>query len=111
MLRAVFTGQGEEALQHQLIVELMGEIKNLGQDSFTVKAKEVRAFTAFALVAEEKQQLTQIFSEKLSLPVELKETIDKEIIAGLIIQIGALTIDGSLKNKLKKIAPFLKDEI
>jgi F-type H+-transporting ATPase subunit b len=107
MLKAAFTKQGNEVLQHHLIQELLDEIRNLESDRFIVKAKQVKVQSAFVLSPEEKSKLTQILSEKLLLAVELEEALNPEIIAGLIINAGPLTIDGSLRNKLAKIIPYL----
>lgn len=103
MLEAVFTDAGRSALQHELISEILEEIKGLEKGKFTVKTKEVDIVTASPLVSEDKTQLAKILSEKIGSRVDVKESVDKGIIAGLVIKIGALTIDGSIRNKLRKI--------
>ena len=108
MLEEAFTEQGKAAFQHELMTELLDEIKNLNKDKFTVKTKEVDVSSACALNADDKAKLTKILTDKIGMRVEIKESVDKGVIAGLVIKIGALTIDGSLKNKLHKIAPHLK---
>lgn len=108
MLKFTFSQQDKEALQHQLILELIAEIERLEPEKFTVKTKEVKVLSAFGLDKEEKQKLTQVLSEKIGLRVELEEKVDADIIMGMIVQVGAFTIDGSLRNKLKKVIPYLK---
>lgn len=110
IFKAAFSEQGQEALQHQLISELIPEIKNIEKDRFTVKAKEVKVISAFPLLREEKEKLAHILSDKVGIAVEINEAREPGLIAGLLIQIGALTIDGSLRNKLTKIVPYLKTE-
>jgi F-type H+-transporting ATPase subunit delta len=50
-----------------------------------------------------KKQITDLISEIFKTTVELKETIDPEIIGGFILQIDDNYIDASIKNKLRKI--------
>ena len=108
MLKMTFTGQGREALQHQLLSELIDEIKSLEKAKFTVKAGDVKISSAQPLGAIERTRLAQILKEKMGGSVKIEESVDKDIIAGLIINIGALTIDGSLKTRLHKTIPYLK---
>jgi F-type H+-transporting ATPase subunit b len=110
MFKFVLTEQGREALGHQLVSELIDEIENLEQDKFTVKTQEIKILSSCPLSAHEKEKLTKILSKKMGIDVSLKESIEPGIIAGLVINIGALTIDGSIDNKLKKIIPYLKTE-
>ena len=41
-------------------------------------------------------------SENIKHPIKLKFKIDESLIGGIIIQIGSLMIDTSIKNKLQK---------
>ncbi len=75
----------------------------------TVKSKEAKVLSAYPLTRDEKASLDSILSEKMGMKIALEETINHDVIAGLIIQIGALTIDGGLKNKIKKVVPYIKD--
>ena len=108
MLKLTFTGQGRAALQHQLLSELIDEIKDIDKAKFTIRTGDVKAYSAQPLGADERTRLTHILKEKLGISVKIEESVDKEIIAGLIIKIGALTIDGSLRNRLHKTIPYLK---
>jgi len=105
-----FSDKDSEVLQRQLIDELTGEIKNIPLSQFTVKSKSVKVKCAYPLQEKEKQELVKILSEKTNTPVELAIEDDSDVIAGLIIEIGVLTLDGSLKNKMRKILSQIKKE-
>jgi len=42
--------------------------------------------------------------------MDLDEKVDKTLIAGLVIEMGAFVIDASLRNKINKIIPYLKNK-
>lgn len=107
IFETVFTARGKEVLQHSLIVELIEEIRNLPADKFVVKSSETTVTSVYILNDEERRQIQSIISEKAGTNVTIKERIDPGIIAGLIIQIGPLTLDGSLRNKLNKTKAYL----
>jgi F-type H+-transporting ATPase subunit delta len=50
-----------------------------------------------------RKQITDLISGIFKTKVELKESIDPEIIGGFILQIDDNYIDASIKNKLRKI--------
>ncbi len=108
MLKMTFTGRGREALQHQLISELIDEIDGINKARFTIKAGDVKISSAEPLHAEERGKLSKILKDKIGTAVHIEESVDKGMIAGFIIRIGALTVDGSLKNRLRKTIPYLK---
>lgn len=110
MLKFTFSQQGKESLQHELLSELIKEIEGLPSEKFSVKTKLAKVLVPSVLSAAEKDKLGHVLSEKIGEEVQLEESLDPEIIAGLIIQVGALTIDGSLRNKFRKVIPYLKTE-
>lgn len=105
---AVFTDLSKDKLSHMLVAELIEEIQKLDKTRFTVSSDKVKIISALQLSDEERSRLKAILSEKTGFSVSLEEVIDTGIIAGLIIQIDVLTIDGSLRNKLEKAFVFLK---
>ena len=109
VLRYTFSQQAKEDFQHHLTAELIEDVSRLSQQQFSVKAETVSVTSSFPLTAQERHRLGQTLSEKLGGPVTLNERIDPELIIGLVIQIGALIIDGSLKNKLRKVLPLLRN--
>ncbi len=108
MIKTTFTIEGVEVLQHQLISEVIEELKNMDKEKFTVKSSTADIFSVFPLNDEERKDLGRILSEKVETDIEINEFQNPEIIAGLIIQVGALTVDGSLSNRLKRIIPYVK---
>lgn len=59
---------------------------------------EIEAITAEKIEAKE---LSKLLEKKLDKKIELKIKVDKEIIAGLILKINDLLIDGSMRTQLK----------
>lgn len=64
---------------------------------------EARVVSAFALTKEQRQSLAGKIEEKLSRQVNLKEEVDPGIVAGLIVSIGSLVLDGSLRSKIQEV--------
>lgn len=65
---------------------------------------EARVVSAFSLLPEQADALRLKIREKLGRELGLKEELDPGIISGLIVHIGSLVFDGSLKTKVQEIA-------
>ena len=56
--------------------------------------------TAFPLEPEEKAALDTRMASLLGSPVDIREHLDKSLIAGITVEIGGRVMDYSLKGKL-----------
>lgn len=65
---------------------------------------EVKITSAFPFSEVERKSLTRKLKEALNKDVTLKEEVNPRVVAGFIIQIGSLVLDGSLKNKIQERA-------
>ena len=59
--------------------------------------------TAVPVSDRVKKEISELISSEFKTKVELKENIDKEIIGGFILRVNDNFIDGSVRNKLRKI--------
>lgn len=65
---------------------------------------EILTVTAFSLTDTQRHGLLQKLSSVLNRTVTLKEEVEPKLVAGLIITIGSLVFDGTLKNKIMEKA-------
>ena len=68
---------------------------------------EINIKSAFDLNVEQRRLLSKKIKEVLSRDIALKETTDPNMVAGVIITIGSLVLDGSFKNKIQEQAKKL----
>jgi F0F1-type ATP synthase delta subunit len=66
--------------------------------------REVNITSAFPLTGDQHKALLRALKEILDRDVTLKEDADPKLVAGLVISIGSLVLDGSLRNKIKEQA-------
>lgn len=65
---------------------------------------EAKIVSAFALSDEHRKKLSRKLKDALGHEVVLKEELNPKVVAGLIITLGSLVLDGSLKNKIQEKA-------
>lgn len=58
--------------------------------------------SAFPLSGEQRKSLSKKLKQILGRDIELKEGTDSKIVAGIIVTVGSLVLDGSLKNKIQE---------
>ena len=110
MIKYIFTEQNQRDLHIKLVDELIGEIKKLDEKKIKVEGCKAEVVCAYALNESQKKKLKEALSFSLKKDITLVESIDETIIDGLVIKLGGFVIDGSIKNKLKKILPMIKDK-
>ena len=64
---------------------------------------EVKVVSAFILTDAQKSGLKLKLKEKLGFEFDLKEESDPSLICGLVVNIGSLILDGSLKFKMQGV--------
>lgn len=64
--------------------------------------KEIKIISAFPLTEEQRRILGERLKEILKKDFDIKEEINSKIVAGVIVSVGNLILDGSLKNRIKK---------
>jgi len=110
MVKHIFTGQGRENLHIQLVDEVIAGIEDMENEKLKIDGNQAEVIYAFSLPIEQKKRLKKVLDSKLNKEIILVEKKDEEIIAGLIIKLREVVIDGSIKNKLKKVLVAMKEE-
>lgn len=89
----------------ELLGEGFGQLKNL---QFPDDIDEIKVTSAFPLTDEQRNNLSKKIKDALGYDAQLKEETESRVVAGLIISIGSLVLDGSLKNKIEEQAKGAK---
>lgn len=84
-----------------LITGNLQELDRLRLDNAIAQAGVI---SAFYLTEEQARGLSEKIKEKLGRDLEIKVEIDPQIISGLVVNIGSIVFDGSLKSKIQQAA-------
>ncbi len=68
---------------------------------------EVEAITAVPLPADLRDRLVEDIQKKTGQSVVLSETVDPEIVGGLVLKVGEFVVDGSVRHNLDRLAERL----
>ena len=109
MIEQTFSDVDKESLQHQFITEIIDEIAKIPKERFTVASDKVKVVSSYALQDKQREILKKVLVEKLGINISLEEAVNKDMISGLILEIGGLVIDGTLRNKLHRVMPELEN--
>ena len=112
IVKYIFTERIQQVLHNQVIDELIDDVASLDKEKIRAQGDKAEIVCAYALGQDQKQRLQQALSSKLERNIILEETLDPEVVGGLIIRLsGFVVIDGSIKNKFKRILPIMKDKV
>lgn len=64
--------------------------------------QEIKLVSAFPLTEKEKQILHEKLSKRFGAGIKINREVDDGLVAGLVIAIDNIVVDGSLKDKIKK---------
>lgn len=100
-------------------IELLASHRVLAQSDKIIKAfekylyeqeniKSVEVRTARSLTEHERQEIFNHLKNILNKEIIIKESVDRELIGGVIVKYDDTVIDGSIKSRLKLLADSLK---
>ncbi len=69
---------------------------------------EVHAITAVPLTDDLRKRVVDKLEEKTGRRVELSESVDPEIIGGLVLELGTAVVDASLRTRLARLGAALR---
>ena len=88
-------------IHQRWVDELMAsDLQQLERLRISTEISEAKITGAFKLTPEQHQALKEKIQKKLERSIELKEELDAGTIAGLVVSIGSLVLDGSLRFKI-----------
>ena len=110
LIREVFPQQLQESAHHRWMEEVIGNgLLRLDRLETPEKVEEVRVVSAAPLTSAQKEKILEKLKAAAGHTVALKEEVDPALIAGLVITLGHLVLDGSLASKLREAARHAQD--
>jgi len=110
MIREVFTEDNKQSLQFEFTNDILREIAVLPRDKFPATVKHVKVISSHLLQDAQKERLAAILNEKFGFSPTLEEATSPDLIGGLILDMEGLIIDGTIKNRLRRLIPHLKNK-
>ncbi len=111
ILKHLFSSKIVEGIHHHLIDGLIEEIGKLDGQRIKKNIERAEVKVPQSLTAAQKGSLTQVLSTKTGKLVDIKESIDPNIMAGMVIRLDELILDGGLNNKLKETLAHVRETL
>jgi len=109
IIERVFTAQVAQGIHHHLIDELVEEIGKSNGRELQADVETVEITVPFPLTQLQREKLKEILSSNIGRSISIKETIDQEMVAGMVVRLENVILDGSLKNKLQGALAYVRD--
>jgi F-type H+-transporting ATPase subunit b len=111
MMKDVLNPQLHEAylgtfLEQLRSVQMEGQVATDGEDGFAAEL-----ITATSLTQPDQEEIAATLEEALSQPVDLIYRVDPELVAGAMIRLGDMLIDGSLQGQIQQLRNRYEDEV
>lgn len=110
LLQKIFDEEVLNYIHNRLITQIIIAIEKLDFEQVEQGVSCVEVFSPYPL-GSKGQELKGIFSLKTKREINLVEKIDEKLIAGIVVKIGNLLLDGSISNKLEEARQDLKRSI
>ena len=104
----IFTQRGRAAFHAELIREFLDEFAKVDKERLNTPSKKVEVVSIEPLEDSVRGKLEALLREKLGKDIAIEEKIDPALLMGVVLQIGGLVVDGSLRNKLRKAMDVLR---
>lgn len=91
-----------EKMNMAFVEELIGALQDVDETSIHVEANESEFIASHKLDPAQKAKLEALLAQKFGVTISINEKIDPSLLAGLIIKLGSLEIDGSLLNRYRE---------
>jgi len=108
VFRLVFSDKMNEVLNRQFIDELLDALAEVDGSTITIDSGSAEFIASHPLPAEQKQRLETLLAERFGVNVKVEEKLQPDLMAGLILKLGSLEIDGSLLNRYREAVAEVK---
>jgi len=108
MIAELLTETDKIALQYEFVNGIIQEISLLPKEQFNMQGNQVKVVSSFPLLDRQSDEIKRVLAQKIGKEIELNQQLDPGLIGGLIVDMNGMIIDGTLKNKLQRIIPYLK---
>ena len=111
MMKNVLTPQLHQAyletfLEQLRSVQLEGHVSTDGDDGFAAEL-----ITATTLTQPDQEEIAAMLEVAVSQPMDLICRVDPDLIAGAMIRLGDMLIDGSLQGQIQQLRSRYEDEV
>lgn len=111
VFKLVISETVNQEMNRAFISELLDALDQVDAGSITVDASSASFKSSHPIVDDQKQRLKSLLHDKFGADIEVNETIDESLLAGMAFKLGSLEIDGSLVNRMKEAASEVKKTI
>lgn len=108
VFKLVFSERISAELNRHFVDELIDALEQTDASGITVDAGQAEFSASHPLDDAQRHRLQDLLGRKFGLKLEVREVIREELLAGLVMKLGSLEIDGSLLSRYQEAVVELK---
>jgi len=110
IFKLVFSDLMTADLNKLFINELIDALDEIEKGSIIVDVPDAEIITSHPLDLDQKTRLEEVLKNTFNEAATIRETVDESLLGGLVLKMGSLEIDGSLRNRYKEAVNEVKKE-
>ena len=111
VLKEILSDKGKGSFNEVLINEFLENLEEVDMEMISADVNSVEVVTSEPLSEKHKNKLMDISKKKMGRPISVNASVDKEIIAGIVLRFGTLSLDGGLKHLLEDKGVEIKEKL